>query len=191
MDNKIAVKSIVSEAVKALRLALGDTQQQFAARLNLAISTVVRYELTRPPSGPTLAHFMQLADRNGRTDLASIFQEALSGELGYKVNRISPKREYRPEGLAEHDALESVLHLNGHDKERNQIRKILAPIIARNLQTETDIVATMGLTSQVSRMVLEGKETAEIVAAIPSANADLVRQMAAGLIEIRAKAGAK
>jgi transcriptional regulator with XRE-family HTH domain len=85
MDNNRAAKSIVSEAVRALRIAIGDTQQQFASRLKMAISTVVRYELTRPPSGPVLVQFMELAETSNRPDLAEIFRKTLADSLGGHV----------------------------------------------------------------------------------------------------------
>lgn len=72
----------IHEAVRALRLALGDTQQQFAQRLNMAISTVVRYELTRPPKGKVLARFDALAREIERPELAYVFAKALAEELG-------------------------------------------------------------------------------------------------------------
>ena len=51
----------VCRAVRRLRVDLGDTQQQFANRLGLAISTVVRYEISRPPHGKALAQLERLA----------------------------------------------------------------------------------------------------------------------------------
>jgi hypothetical protein len=48
----------------------------------MAISTVVRYELTRPPKGEVLVQFMNLAKANGRPDLAEQFWRALHHELG-------------------------------------------------------------------------------------------------------------
>jgi len=72
----------VQEAVKALRLAIGDTQQQFAARLGLAISTVVRYELSRPPKGPVLFQFHHLAAEHDQRELARLFWEAGAADIG-------------------------------------------------------------------------------------------------------------
>jgi transcriptional regulator with XRE-family HTH domain len=71
----------ITETVKALRLALGDTQQQFAHRLGLAISTVVRYESTRPPKGEALNELYQLARRTGLHHIAAMFESALMGEI--------------------------------------------------------------------------------------------------------------
>lgn len=75
----------LNKAVKDLRLALGDTQQQFAHRLDLAISTVVRYELTRPPKGKALAQLEKLAADQGLTELVSVFSRALNDELGLRA----------------------------------------------------------------------------------------------------------
>jgi transcriptional regulator with XRE-family HTH domain len=73
------------EAVRALRLALGDTQQQFANRLEMAISTVVRYESTRAPRGEALSKLYHLAVEKGYLRVASMFEMALLAEMGRPV----------------------------------------------------------------------------------------------------------
>jgi len=73
-------RNAVTAAVKRLRLALGDTQQQFATRTGLAISTVVRYELSRPPKGEVLEQLKALAEQNGLRDIATVFSYALGGQ---------------------------------------------------------------------------------------------------------------
>jgi transcriptional regulator with XRE-family HTH domain len=75
----------VTETVKKLRLAVGDTQQQFAHRMGLAISTVVRYESTRPPKGRALAGFVELATASNLPDLAKVLNDALLEEIGVSL----------------------------------------------------------------------------------------------------------
>lgn len=72
----------LTEAVKALRVRLDDTQQAFAQRLGLAISTVVRYESTRAPRGKALALLYKLAIDNGMHDVGMMFHMAMISELG-------------------------------------------------------------------------------------------------------------
>jgi|ERR1019366_4031694 transcriptional regulator with XRE-family HTH domain len=86
VDNTKRAVDPICRAVHKVRLAVGDTQQEFAGRLNMAISTVVRYELTRPPKGEVLVQFMKLAEANGRPDLAEQFWDALHQELGLDLN---------------------------------------------------------------------------------------------------------
>jgi transcriptional regulator with XRE-family HTH domain len=71
----------IPRAIKELRLRLGDTQQRFANRLNLAISTVVRYESTRPPKGKALAELYKIAADSGLDDVALMFRQAVEAEL--------------------------------------------------------------------------------------------------------------
>jgi transcriptional regulator with XRE-family HTH domain len=71
------MQNSVTDAVRRLRVALGDTQQQFAARTGLAISTVVRYELSRPPKGDALEQFKSLAEKNCFHDIARTFAYAM------------------------------------------------------------------------------------------------------------------
>jgi transcriptional regulator with XRE-family HTH domain len=71
----------ITKAVRSLRAGLGDTQQQFAHRLGMAISTVVRYELSRPPRGKVLADLERLAVSNGCFREAAIFRNAFYEEF--------------------------------------------------------------------------------------------------------------
>jgi transcriptional regulator with XRE-family HTH domain len=89
MENKekFEAKRVV-KAVRALRVALGDTQQSFAHRLGLAISTVVRYELTRPPRGIELGRFYHLAIEHHLTHIADVFARAMELELNMRGERI-------------------------------------------------------------------------------------------------------
>ncbi len=75
-------KPTLSSAVKALRIRLGDTQQQFATRLNFAISTAIRYETTRRPRGKALSQLYQLAVNSKFDDVTGMFRQALIAELG-------------------------------------------------------------------------------------------------------------
>lgn len=74
-------KSAISVAVRALRGALGESQQEFAYRMKTAIRTIARYETTRPPKGRVLAHLKEIAIQNRREDLAEVFAKALAEEL--------------------------------------------------------------------------------------------------------------
>lgn len=72
----------VREAVRALRTGLGETQPQFAARLEVGIATAVRYELSRAPHGRMLAKLAEIARENRFPDQAQVFRTALTKELG-------------------------------------------------------------------------------------------------------------
>ena len=47
-------RHIASEAVRRLRAFLGETQEQFALRMNTAVVTIARWETSRPPGGKAL-----------------------------------------------------------------------------------------------------------------------------------------
>jgi transcriptional regulator with XRE-family HTH domain len=72
----------VSAAVRALRKALGESQQQFAYRMKTAIRTVARYETVRPPKGKVLKQLEIMATENSLPHLAEVFHRALDQELG-------------------------------------------------------------------------------------------------------------
>jgi transcriptional regulator with XRE-family HTH domain len=64
----------LSQAVIELRTSLGETQQQFAARLRSALSTVARYETSRPPAGDVLLQLAQIAEKNRLLKLQDLFR---------------------------------------------------------------------------------------------------------------------
>jgi transcriptional regulator with XRE-family HTH domain len=74
--------STVSEAVRKLRLAHGESQQAFAYRMKTAIRTIARYETIRPPKGKALSEFCRVAVEIGNQDLATVFRDALTAEMG-------------------------------------------------------------------------------------------------------------
>src|SRR5579884_1076946 len=82
----------VTRAVRHVRDALGLTQQEFASRLGMAISSVVRYELSRPPKGKVLARFRRFAQEHGLDEYADVFRHALAIELDMKVRELTPTR---------------------------------------------------------------------------------------------------
>lgn len=75
-------KNTVSAAVRQLREELGETQQQFALRMQTAIRTIARYETTRPPKGKVLRQLEVLALEARQLELAGIFRMALAEEIG-------------------------------------------------------------------------------------------------------------
>jgi transcriptional regulator with XRE-family HTH domain len=76
---------VLTATVRELRESLGLTQQEFAHRLNKAISTVIRYETTREPRGKALIELAEFASANGRADLSRELVGALERELGTGV----------------------------------------------------------------------------------------------------------
>ncbi|SPF32062.1 hypothetical protein SBA4_1090008 [Candidatus Sulfopaludibacter sp. SbA4] len=90
----------VTEAVRSLRKRLGDTQQQFANRLGMAISTVVRYELSRPPRGKVLRTLEALAVNSAGFREAAIFRNAFFDEFQpgvFQYLRLTPRNEREEE----------------------------------------------------------------------------------------------
>jgi len=75
-------KDPLCEAVRELRIALGESQQAFAYRMKTAIRTIARYEAGTPPKGKALAELFWVASDSGNQDLAKVFQAALTAEIG-------------------------------------------------------------------------------------------------------------
>ena len=75
-------KDSLCEAVRNLRTALGESQQAFAYRMKTAIRTIARYETNAPPKGKALAELFWAATETGNQEIARVFQEALTAEIG-------------------------------------------------------------------------------------------------------------
>jgi transcriptional regulator with XRE-family HTH domain len=71
----------IMEAVRELRRHTGLTQTLFADRIGVSMSSLQGYEAVRPPKGKRLGALATLAQREGRADLAEIFQAALAEYL--------------------------------------------------------------------------------------------------------------
>jgi len=78
----------ISQAIRAVRLALGESQQAFAYRMKTAIRTIARYETTRAPRGAELAQFHRLAVEQGFREQADVFAKAMEQELEMRAESI-------------------------------------------------------------------------------------------------------
>jgi transcriptional regulator with XRE-family HTH domain len=88
-------RSVVSQALIELRKLLGETQQQFANRLGTAITTIARYETTRPPRGRVLVRLEQIARSEGHKNCARAFRSALEKEFGVQAPAVRIARKRR------------------------------------------------------------------------------------------------
>jgi transcriptional regulator with XRE-family HTH domain len=92
----------VSDAVRQLRKRVRLTQQEFAEWMDVAITTVARWETTRPPSRGKLAVLRLLAQGLGEYGLAGTFGKALAAELNVPqgdiegdLDRLAPENRPR------------------------------------------------------------------------------------------------
>jgi len=71
----------ITGAVRELREALGETQQQFANRMRTAIRTIARWETIQRPRGKVLRDLVRIANAAKRPDIAVVFERAQVAEL--------------------------------------------------------------------------------------------------------------
>jgi transcriptional regulator with XRE-family HTH domain len=79
----------VSLTIRKLRQALGESQQQFAHRLNMAIRTIARYETVRPPRGLALVQLQRTAEAHGLDEYAAVFRRAAAAAVGVEPDLTS------------------------------------------------------------------------------------------------------
>lgn len=65
-------------AVRALRLALGETQEAFSRRMAVTVRTASRWETGKNPAGHALLQMKRLAVECGREDLRAVFDAAIA-----------------------------------------------------------------------------------------------------------------
>jgi transcriptional regulator with XRE-family HTH domain len=71
----------LTEAVKALRLGLSESQQAFATRLGISIRALVNYEKDREPPLALLLKLSAVAREAGKENLAGIFEWAFYEQI--------------------------------------------------------------------------------------------------------------
>ncbi|MFB3778737.1 MAG: helix-turn-helix domain-containing protein [Bryobacteraceae bacterium] len=157
-------------AVRKLREGLGDTQQEFADRLGLAIATVVRYEHNRTPRGKALARLEQAATASGFDQCAALFRNALVDEFGApppspKTRTIQCRSD---DEMALVDALLYVVRLQGapaYAKAARAVRRALRPVLEDRRRTAETDEALEAQRNAIVRLLEKGrtvKEVAEI-----------------------------
>src|SRR6478672_1867140 len=82
----------VPTTVRKLRGVYGETQQQFSARLGIAVVTLARWETSRPPRGDWLDKLADLAEQRGLREYAETFRAGKETEAK-GVGR--PRRQVR------------------------------------------------------------------------------------------------
>jgi transcriptional regulator with XRE-family HTH domain len=98
----------LSRALITLREQLGETQQKFADRVGLTVTTIARYETQRPPRGQMLARLEQVARSEGHAECANTFLSALEKELGSGALSLTAKQRRNPWRLYGRDQLTQV-----------------------------------------------------------------------------------
>jgi transcriptional regulator with XRE-family HTH domain len=154
-------------AVRKLREGLGDTQQEFADRLGLAIATVVRYEHNRVPRGKALARLEQAASASGFDEYAALFRNALADEFGApppspKTRTIQCRSD---EELALVDALLCAVRLEGleeYAKTAKAIRRVLKPVLEERRRSEETDEALEAQRNAIVRLLEKGRTAAEV-----------------------------
>jgi transcriptional regulator with XRE-family HTH domain len=167
--------SKLTETVRKLRFALGDTQQEFAHRLGLAIATVVRYEHNRPPKAKALVQLERVARENGLDEYAATFRAALKADLGSgSASEFTPGRYGSLSGEEQDllEALELALKRAAHKSRAEKVRKILFPVVKEIRHTREFMDALEDSRRGIVRLLkmgktiqdLRGKFTAEHIA---------------------------
>ena len=161
-----AESSELVAAVRKLRIALEDTQQQFAQRLGLAIATVIRYEHNRPPRAKALAKLEQLAAAHGLDEYAAVFRRALSNELGAPPPAptgltISVKDQEEMKLVI---ALLDILRKPFFAKEAKSVKRILVPVAVQH-QRDAEFHEAIETSKLAIMRLLKAGHTAEDIRA--------------------------
>jgi transcriptional regulator with XRE-family HTH domain len=87
---------ITQLAIRKLRHAYGETQQIFATRLGISISSLAYYEIgVRHPDLTAALKFSRAAEDIGREDLEKVFAEQVRADLGRFVIQADDELQYQ------------------------------------------------------------------------------------------------
>lgn len=168
MTKKTQVDPLIA-AVRKLRTAVGDTQPQFAERLGLALPTVVRYEHSRRPRGKVVADMEQIAVANGLDDLASLFRNALSDELGPPAGDLRG-RHVHVKNEEERDLVDALLYavrLESLDEQNAKIakaiRRVLKPIVEQHRRNRETDEALDAQRKAIARLLAKDRSAEEVL----------------------------
>ena len=123
-------EAAVRAAVRNMRLALGESQEQFAKRLKTTVRTISRYETDQPPRGFALQKMWQIAKGDKRCDdYVEEFAEAIRDEITVQITtsefmahlaetvRASVLPQLHETVVTQIAADDPVLHLTKEEKE--------------------------------------------------------------------------
>ncbi len=110
----------MAQAISRFRQTLGDTQQQFATRTGLSVTSIARYETNSPPSEKVLTRFVEIARTANLPTFVEIFK-----------NRLKPEEEINLQDFAALKQLLKRLAENLRPEQLKQGRLALAWLISR------------------------------------------------------------
>ena len=177
-------KTAVMDAVRRLREALGLTQTELARRIRRGMSTVQRWEQLTPPKGEALVRLMELAAENNQLELAELFRDALSRELGYKATipeRRSPNRddmERIPKAPESDSVILDLIFQFGHPRSGLPLDPVFQEALARWYEIR-ELIKDLGrkwqsavattppdLHEEIQRRLRDGQSVGEIFTAV-------------------------
>ena len=140
-------KHPLSLALVELRSHLGETQQQFASRLGVAITTVARYETTNPPSGKVLERLAFISSENGLDELSTTFQRAALAQTEHYV-RLQDLEE-----LVLCTAVLWIVRKPEFQKLRRRLAKLIQPVLDEvAAKTNSNLGVELALTEEGQRI---------------------------------------
>jgi len=146
------IQQKTASAVRQLRKALGETQEQFARRMGTTVRTIARWEGPRPPTGQALIRLEHMAATNGAVEAAAVFRVALNDAMGRRLSQASIYRTDEERDLCQ--ALLAILREEKHKRRRAVVRRYLQPALDE-LQ-EQDLARKHAEDSEAALHLLQG-----------------------------------
>jgi transcriptional regulator with XRE-family HTH domain len=158
-------RSAVSEAVVRLRTALGETQEQFAARMGTSVATIARYETSRTPKRGALDELIKIADENGLASYADVFRKAQAGEIITSVDgelRMLLTAKSQQEAMLVNAVLRVLRNPQLYAKELSNLQKVLSRPVRdiEGLRAKANIAAEVK--AAIGRLFMQGRTQDDI-----------------------------
>lgn len=140
---ELAQRPRLARAVRELRLAVGQTQQEFAATMGLAIATVTRWEAGHPPKGIWLGRMYSFAVDKGLPEIAELFKQELAREFNTTVlpNPLGADEIVSISGPLGADEVVYINYLLSVMRNRNtQYKEVLGDLVLNTLSGAQEIL---------------------------------------------------
>ena len=173
------MRNAVSETVRKLRGSFGETQEEFARRMDTAVVTIARWETSRPPRGKALKALAELARSKSLPEYADVFEQAARGEIP-PLRRTVKFKEIEPQDEEEASLFAAVARINRNRGEYRKDFSRLKKAVERAMNDINELVAEAQASADVRQAIVrlfqEGKTDDEI-AALFNLNPEHVKQM--------------
>jgi transcriptional regulator with XRE-family HTH domain len=176
----------IAAAIRELRKHFNESQEAFAARLNVSLRALASYENgERRPTLPGMIELMKAADAKHLTELGAVFQRMIEKELGHAILRFAPSKKVELAEGEEEDvhAVLAILRFRGkmYTELRAKLKELIEPAKAANRAKDYRAAVHGGLVQTIQKGLAAGLTDEQILSQIPKAETEVAKMLVENL----------